>query len=614
MFRSLVAAAAAIAHALNAKLPVLAHTTGDSIAPKSVSFTGIIEGLYVEVKSAPAGSIHLGSIISGPGVPAGTEIVSQLNGTPGGAGLYNLWARSGYVAAETMTESYGVLTVGSVSSGAVAPGELLYGSGIASDTAILSNLSGSGPGSTWIVNKAQTVVDASASVLAPSLQVLLKSVKGATADRDYLQVSELGSFDYDYLPSTISYVGGTAAAALGLTKASGAVLSNPGGQTTDAAQFMDNLIQNETDQFGSFQVSQVPALVAQYDPTYLSDFATWARSTYGQYIDLAQYTGTTPPAGSSKPTTDPPGSYSLAGASAATLAQPGYYVPTAGASSETKDSPGYYTPLAGATAEILAQAPTISGTVAGQTAAPGDPVTPFSSAIIADPNIDTTDSLSIKLTGAKGTLADGPGFDGLTSSAPGVYLLSGTAGAITSELEALLFTPGAELRNDDLRSDRHVHRRDERKQLQYDRDHSVRFGHVRAHCEPRRFQVHLIGLQGDRQANSRTAAPPRRNRPRLTGASRPTRKLRAGMQRRRRRRWALRVASHEIRLIPSPGRQPPDCDPGGRSDRESKLAASRCGFPIGPSATVGNDTARAGQPDFASWLCRIRKSSPTIRS
>ena len=135
---------------------------------------------------------------------------------------------------------------------------------------------------------------------------------------------------------------------------------------------------------------------------------------------MAQYTGTTPPAGSSKPTTDPPGSYSLAGASAATLAQPGYYVPTAGASSETKDSPGYYTPLAGATAEILAQAPTISGTVAGQTAAPGDPVTPFSSAIIADPNIDTTDSLSIKLTGAKGTLADGPGFDGLTSSAPGV--------------------------------------------------------------------------------------------------------------------------------------------------------------------------------------------------
>ena len=72
------------------------------------------------------------------------------------------------------------------------------------------------------------------------------------------------------------------------------------------------------------------------------------------------------------------------------------------------------------------------------------PDTPFASAVIADPNFDTSDSLSIRLTGAGGTLTDGAGFDGLTSSGPGVYLLSGTAAAITSELEALIFTPGAD--------------------------------------------------------------------------------------------------------------------------------------------------------------------------
>ena len=72
-----------------------------------------------------------------------------------------------------------------------------------------------------------------------------------------------------------------------------------------------------------------------------------------------------------------PGSYSLAGASAPTLAQPGYYVPTAGASSETPDDPGYYTPYAGATAEILALPPVISGTEAGQSTASGQPDTPF---------------------------------------------------------------------------------------------------------------------------------------------------------------------------------------------------------------------------------------------
>ncbi len=144
---------------------------------------------------------------------------------------------------------------------------------------------------------------------------------------------------------------------------------------------------------------------------------------------------------------DPAGSYSLAGASAYTLAQPGYYVPNAGASSETRDSPGYYTPYAGATAELKAQAPTILGTVSGQTIAPLETDTPFfsvtSSVTISDPNQDTSDTLTVKVTGGTGTLTDGAGFDGLTISAPGVYLLSGTAAEITSELDALVFTPSA---------------------------------------------------------------------------------------------------------------------------------------------------------------------------
>ena len=153
--------------------------------------------------------------------------------------------------------------------------------------------------------------------------------------------------------------------------------------------------------------------------------------------------GTYSAAGASAPTTDLAGSYSLAGASASTLAQVGYYVPTAGASSETPDDPGYYTPYAGATAEILALPPVISGTSAGQSVDSGQSDTPFTSVTIADPNIESSDSLSIQLTGAGGTLADGAGFTGLMTSTPGVYTLSGSAAAVTSELEALVFTPGA---------------------------------------------------------------------------------------------------------------------------------------------------------------------------
>ena len=501
-------------------------------------------GFILQVTSVSAGSIVPGAEISGPGIGAGAQILNQWDGTPGGPGLYELSDLEGTVPLETMTESYGLLTVGSVTSGTVAVGEQVTGAGVASATAIEDNLSGSGAGSTWVVNNAQTVAPENMAMMAPSLSVLYISIVGATANRDYFDVQPNYYSGFDRNPSSLSYMGGTAAAALGLTQASGATELTPGGQQPSAAAYMNNLIQNENSQFGSFQGNYTQ--LAQEDPEYQGDLAAWAQSTDGLYQFLS-YTGATPPAGSSTPTTDPAGtysgpgasaptpadpgtyipvtgatsvaaeivdpagaysgagasapitdpagtysstgasapsqdpagtfspagasasvlaaagtyipgagatssaaelvdpagSYSGAGTSAPTLAQPGYYVPTAGASSETPDDPGYYTPYAGMTAELLAQAPVILGTVAEQSTRAGRPDTPFASVTITDPNIDTSDSLSIQLTGAGGALADGVGFDGLTSSGPGVYLLSGTAAAITSELDALVFTPSA---------------------------------------------------------------------------------------------------------------------------------------------------------------------------
>ena len=297
-------------------------------------------------------------------------------------------------------------------------------------------------------------------------------------------------------------MGGTAAAALGLTQASGAFDSIAGRPARRDAAFMNNLVQNENSQFGSFQRTLLaqaadhgtgglearspvghgllyflirrprrrpagarPVMIRPAHTAVLGDAPTPVRAyVYSIHRgDLSscggrprrhvqrggreraddRLAGTYSGPRASAPTTDAPGSYSVAGASAPTLAQPGYYVPTAGASSETPDDPGYYTPYAGASAEVLALPPVISGTEGGRTVAPSSTDTPFASATISDPNIDTTDSLTIQLTGAGGALTDGAGFDGLTSSGPGVYLLSGTAGAITSELDALIFTPGA---------------------------------------------------------------------------------------------------------------------------------------------------------------------------
>ena len=89
---SLTLAATDIQAALNENLPVAAVTTGDSIKPVSVSFTGSANGLLLDVTSiAPGRSIEIGALISGAGVPAGTQINSQFTGAPGGVGLYSLY-------------------------------------------------------------------------------------------------------------------------------------------------------------------------------------------------------------------------------------------------------------------------------------------------------------------------------------------------------------------------------------------------------------------------------------------------------------------------------------------------------------------------------------------
>ena len=162
------------------------------------------------------------------------------------------------------------------------------GAGVLPLTAIDGNLSGSGPGSTWIVNNAQTVAGENMTMTATPLSVVLdwddKSIIGATENNDFFDVSPNGEFGYDYNPSSLSYMSGTAAAALGLTQASGAINSSPGGQHPSPSEFMNNLVQNENSQFGSFQ-NNIGQL-AQGGPDYVDSLAAWAQSTDGLYHPL----------------------------------------------------------------------------------------------------------------------------------------------------------------------------------------------------------------------------------------------------------------------------------------------------------------------------------------
>jgi Protein of unknown function (DUF3383) len=304
--QSFSAAASAIQSTLNSSAPVAAATTGSSIAPVSVPFTGSVNGFLLQVTSAAPGSIEPGAQISGPGVAAGAQIINQWDGTAGGPGVYVLFNPGGTTSSEAMTESYGLLTVGSVNSGAVADGEQVTGPGVLPLTAIEDNLSGSGAGSTWLVNNlynnAQTVAPENITMMAPPLSVTYNSVVGATANRDYFEIQPNIYSGFDHNPSSLSYMSGTAAAELGLTQASGALDSTPGGVQTSAAAAMNNIVQNEDSQFGSFQATWTQ--LAQEDPNYLGDLAAWGQSTDGLYQFLSGSTGTTPAAGMSTPAPD----------------------------------------------------------------------------------------------------------------------------------------------------------------------------------------------------------------------------------------------------------------------------------------------------------------------
>ena len=439
---SFTAAATDIQAALNENLPVAAVTTGDTIAPVSVSFTGSANGLLLDVTSIGSGAIEIGALISGAGVPAGTQINAQFTGAPGGVGLYSLYVPAGQISSEAMTESYGVLTVGSVSSGAVADGEQLTDTSgdLLPDTAIEANLSGSGAGSTWVVNNSEAVSSESMTMTGAPLSVLYTSIAGATENSGYFSIQQNG--DFNFASASLTYASGTAAASLGLAQASGAWLAAPGSEYHVRSRIYEQSCRDFDPEFGSFQATW-PQL-AEEDPESQTALEEWALSTDGQFQFLENNTTNASPAGASAPTIDPAGTYSGPGASAPTLAAAGTYIPVTGATSsaaEVVDPAGTYSP-AGASAPITDRGRDYSAATRASAPTPAAagtyiPVTGATSATaeVADP------AGSYCPAGASAPIADPAGtYSGAGASAPtlaaaGTYIP--VTGATSSAAEKL---------------------------------------------------------------------------------------------------------------------------------------------------------------------------------
>lgn len=139
--------------------PAGAVATSWSIAAETASFSGSIAGNVLTVTGAVTGTIYPGAVLSGTNVATGTAIGQQLTGMPGGDGTYSVTIPEQTVAATTITASYGLLTLTTVSSGTFGVGDSLTGAtaGIPAGTVLTQFITGSGgSGSTAAVNLTQT--------------------------------------------------------------------------------------------------------------------------------------------------------------------------------------------------------------------------------------------------------------------------------------------------------------------------------------------------------------------------------------------------------------------------------------------------------------------------
>lgn len=120
--------------------------------------------------TATTGLISVGETVSGgSGFPVGAVISSQISGTAGGAGVYQLSAAgSSYVASATGVTTYGnVLDVTAVGSGTLNIGDAVSGTGLPSNSNVVSQTSGATGGvGVYTLGAAATAYAASTTVTA----------------------------------------------------------------------------------------------------------------------------------------------------------------------------------------------------------------------------------------------------------------------------------------------------------------------------------------------------------------------------------------------------------------------------------------------------------------
>jgi hypothetical protein len=343
-----------------------AVTTGTTISSKSLTFQGYFN--FSQLYVTDGSQIPIGSILTGPGFKDGQTQVIANHGIDPTTGYQHYSVINGPRAnlpLANYTVDWGVMTVGDVTSGAVAVGQQVQGNGIPPLTAVVSNISGSGKGSQWLVSKAPAQTfqgDINTTAVPFTVEAQSATDSNGNLTNSFFEIQPSPYFGYGFRPSTLSFARGTAALDLGLT-GPGAVDASPGGIKESIDAMMNNLLYTD---FGQYQ--------ANNRGRYTQQLTDWQTTPKGLGHLFIPNNVTTQPAGASAPITDPAGTWSPAGASAPILDKPGTwsgpgatapilaqattstfvgeYVPLAGSSAPTLCDPGYYCPRDGMTTEL----------------------------------------------------------------------------------------------------------------------------------------------------------------------------------------------------------------------------------------------------------------------
>lgn len=145
-------------------------TSTGSLAPATSSVTGSITGNVMTVSAVGSGTLYRGTTLSGTNVATGTKIVSQLSGTAGGVGTYAVSIGEQSAASTTISGTYALLTLGTVSGGTFAINDVITGTGVTAGSTITDSITGGGTGGTMVVDPSQTVSGQTISVSALNVE------------------------------------------------------------------------------------------------------------------------------------------------------------------------------------------------------------------------------------------------------------------------------------------------------------------------------------------------------------------------------------------------------------------------------------------------------------